>query len=457
MVAPRGYLYQGTGNLSSIGVDVAAGTHPNGAAVDPTGRFLYVANNGDNTVQQYTINQLTGIVTSIGTIAAGGGTWNVVVDPTGRYVYSVNTGSVSQYSINQSTGALSSLGADVTVGVGTGTAIAVDPTGRFLYVGGNSAAVVLLTINQSNGTLTAGSSYNIISTPYSMVVDPTGRWFYVNTGLSGKTISQFSINQTTGALTSIGPDVATGLLPTTIVVDPAGIYAYSINYFTTINIYSINQNTGALTEITGSPISVSNNQQSAVIDPTGKYLYIANYTQSTVSQYKINQTTGLLTLVTADISSGLNPDFIVVESSGRFIYTTNYTGNSVSQYVINNVSFGNVNFSTVNDSYGSVRSIPWSGGADKTSNYTLAATDNGQFISLGGGGSITIPASVFTAGAVITIYNNTSSGITITCSAVTTYIAGVNLVKTSLLLATRGVVTVLYTSATSVVVSGSVS
>lgn len=102
------------------------------------------------------------------------------------------------------------------------------------------------------------------------------------------------------------------------------------------------------------------------------------------------------------------------------------------------------------------RNIPQSG-AVKTGSYTLATDDVGEFIHISTGGSIVIPTSVFSTGDAITLYNNTTGSITITCSAPTAYIAGTNTVKTSMTLATRGVATVLFYSATACVVTGNVS
>jgi hypothetical protein len=93
----------------------------------------------------------------------------------------------------------------------------------------------------------------------------------------------------------------------------------------------------------------------------------------------------------------------------------------------------------------------------KTGSYTLAVGDVGKYVQLGSGGSITIPTSTFAEGDAITLYNNTTGNITITCSAPTAYIAGTNTVKTSMTLATRGVATILFYSATACVVSGNVS
>ena len=93
----------------------------------------------------------------------------------------------------------------------------------------------------------------------------------------------------------------------------------------------------------------------------------------------------------------------------------------------------------------------------KTGSYTLAVGDVGKYVQLGSGGSITIPTSTFAEGDAITLYNNTTGNITITCSAPTAYIAGTNTVKTSMTLATRGVATILFYSATACVVSGNVT
>ena len=87
---------------------------------------------------------------------------------------------------------------------------------------------------------------------------------------------------------------------------------------------------------------------------------------------------------------------------------------------------------------------------------TLVATDVGKFLSLSAG--VIIPASVFAAGDVISLYNNTSGNLTVTCSAVTlAYIAGTDTDKASVTLATRGVCTVLFIDATTCVLTGNVS
>lgn len=115
-----------------------------------------------------------------------------------------------------------------------------------------------------------------------------------------------------------------------------------------------------------------------------------------------------------------------------------------------------VNANSFSDSKGKVRAIPKSG-STKTANYVLATSDNGLFVEVGSGGSITIPDSTFSTGDAVVIFNNTSGNITITCSITTAYVAGINTDKATMTLATRGLAVVLFISGTECVVSGNVA
>jgi len=108
------------------------------------------------------------------------------------------------------------------------------------------------------------------------------------------------------------------------------------------------------------------------------------------------------------------------------------------------------------DQNGKLRAVPQSG-SSKTSSYTLATTDVGEYILLGASGAIVIPDATFAAGDVITIFNNTASTATITCSITTAYIAGTFTDKATMTLAAAGVATVLFITSTLCVVSGNVT
>jgi hypothetical protein len=102
------------------------------------------------------------------------------------------------------------------------------------------------------------------------------------------------------------------------------------------------------------------------------------------------------------------------------------------------------------------KAIPQSGAA-KTTSYTLATGDIGEFIEVGASGSIVVPDATFSAGDAVVIFNNTSGAITLTMSITTAYIGGTDADKATISLATRGICNVLFISGTVCVVTGNVT
>jgi hypothetical protein len=102
------------------------------------------------------------------------------------------------------------------------------------------------------------------------------------------------------------------------------------------------------------------------------------------------------------------------------------------------------------------KNIPQSGSA-KTTSYTLATGDVGEFIEVGASGSIVVPNATFAAGDAVVIFNNTSGSITITCSIATAYIGGQDTDAATVTLLTRGVCNVFFISGTVCVITGNVT
>lgn len=83
---------------------------------------------------------------------------------------------------------------------------------------------------------------------------------------------------------------------------------------------------------------------------------------------------------------------------------------------------------------------------------TLVIGDRGSLVSVTGG--VTVPANIFSARDVVSIYNNTSGALTITQgAALTLRLAGTTLTGNRNL-ATRGLATVVFVSATEAIISG---
>ena len=104
--------------------------------------------------------------------------------------------------------------------------------------------------------------------------------------------------------------------------------------------------------------------------------------------------------------------------------------------------------STVADSKGDVRKIIQN---TQGSTYTLVAADAGKHILASG--TVTIPNSVFAAGDAVTIVNNTAGDLTLTASVGTLYNSA-DAATGNRTLATRGMATILFASATVAYISG---
>lgn len=111
------YTIGGGGAITTItGSPFASGAAPSGVAVSQNGDFLYVSNQGSNDVSAYTITPGTGVLVPLASnvgnpFAAGTSPSAVTVSPNGSFLYVSNQGSdsVSGYTITGGTGGLASM------------------------------------------------------------------------------------------------------------------------------------------------------------------------------------------------------------------------------------------------------------------------------------------------------------------------------------------------------------
>jgi 6-phosphogluconolactonase len=126
------------------------------------------------------------------------------------------------YTINPTNGTLTSAGAAVTTGDFGADLVAVDPSGKFACVanwgeGNTAGSVSTYTINGTTGTLTSTGTIQApcepppslgSCAPWSLAVHPSGKFAYVTNegGFSPTSVSVYAINATTGVLTNVDRD-----------------------------------------------------------------------------------------------------------------------------------------------------------------------------------------------------------------------------------------------------------
>jgi len=163
----------------------------------------------------------------------------------------------------------------------------------------------------------------------SLISNPAGTFLF-ESGANDQQVVVFGVDQTTGALTTVGSSPITGFAGQ-LSTDGLGKYLYvtAANLGTQVTVFAIGS-TGALTPVVGSPFSISIAQLEG--EPTGKFLFGvtgngANNgvgTDSHIYVFSIDQTTGAITPVTGSpFATTLIPASLTVHPSGKFVYTFN--------------------------------------------------------------------------------------------------------------------------------------
>ncbi|MBM3976686.1 MAG: hypothetical protein FJ299_06815 [Planctomycetes bacterium] len=330
----NGYLFTGTD------------TAPRAVTTNPSGTFAFVAMNNSSTIQSYVINPANGRLTVSGTAVTS--TANPIalgMDPLGRYLYAANSsGTVTSYTIGSGTGQLTPTSApSVTAGTSP-AAIAVDPLARFVYVvntGSDDAHGY--SINPANGNLTAlaGSPFPVGDDPLGVAIDPTGGFLYcVNFG-AVDSVSAYSINATTGALTELtglGSPYATGVDPVAIAITADGAAAYVSNVGgASISVFSRNTGTGALTS--SGPTATGTAPVAVAADLSGAFLYSLNLGDAELRSYSIGGGAALTAVAPFETRTRAQPRAIAFApglSSATFttdaVYAANQLDADVNQF-----------------------------------------------------------------------------------------------------------------------------
>jgi len=214
---------------------VVTGVAPVWAAVSPNNDFVYVTNFTSNTVSAFTLNTTSGVVGAVGSFAAGAEPGAVAVDPSGRFAYVANDvgtnlpGSVSAYSIG-ATGALTAVAGSPFV-AGTNPQQGIAATAGFVYVSNlETSNVSAYSINAGTGALTqlATSPYATGAGPVSLAMDPAGKFLFTANSNTNN-ISAFTVNADGSLSPVVGSPFTAGSSPQYLVTDRTGAHLYVVN------------------------------------------------------------------------------------------------------------------------------------------------------------------------------------------------------------------------------------
>jgi 6-phosphogluconolactonase (cycloisomerase 2 family) len=260
----------------------------------------------------------------------------VAVHPCGCLAYVVNafTDNIFVYKIDSNTGMLKfPLVDSKAINYGPNS-VAVDPTGRFVYVTasvsdvpGDVDKVWMFQVDPTTGRLIPNGNVGSRGVkPTSVAVHPNGRFAYVTNGDSFS-VTMFAIDPMAGGLTSLGW-VYAGAEPSAVALDPAGHFAYTANYGSDdVSMFKIDRDTGELEEI-GPPVGAGLLPYSLTVDATGRFVYVTNDFSDDVSMFKIDGPTGQLKPLAPAVDAGHQPTGVAV--AGPYVYVANAGGGSLT-------------------------------------------------------------------------------------------------------------------------------
>ena len=182
---------------------------------DAGNKFLVTADKGLSKMLVYRFDAAKGSLTPnqppSAALPPGSGPRHFAFHPNGRWLFTIaeQAATITTFGWDQKSGSLTALSSVPTrpAGFTTGSTaeIAVHPSGRFVYGSNRGHDSIAVFDVGADGALTLVEHEPTRGqTPRNFALDPTGKWLIAANQRSG-TLAVFSIDQTTGALTPVGP------------------------------------------------------------------------------------------------------------------------------------------------------------------------------------------------------------------------------------------------------------
>lgn len=201
-----------TGEVNPTPLDVVpTGKNAHAIATDPSNKFLFVTNLGDDVILQYRFNEVTGKITPNDPPAVatrkGAGPRHFAFHPNRRFVFCTNEldGSLDTYRLDMSgtlrrVDLVSVMPAHFKGGAPAAADVHPTPDGRFVYASERaSSTIAAFQVNGDSGTLTLVGNYRTETQPRAFNIDPEGKYLLA-AGQKSNGLSSHEIDRHTGAL-----------------------------------------------------------------------------------------------------------------------------------------------------------------------------------------------------------------------------------------------------------------
>jgi 6-phosphogluconolactonase len=318
--------------------------------------LVFVTNSGSGMVSAFAVSMSGSLsLVSGAPFPAGAGAEFLAFDSVHKFLFVSNQGAntVSAFSVNTSTGMLAPVAGSPFATGARPTGIAADPMGRFVFVANQAADSISVFIIGANGSLSPapGSPFSAGS-PYGLAVNTAGTVLFANNFPDSmvsdlNTVSSFQIGAN-GALTPVsGSPFATAnsagfASAIGLAADPSGKFLFVADHMAQ-SIVSFNiLSTGALTPVSALPapapacsVSCHSNPLRLAVHPNDQFVYATNVQACTLSAFKMIN--GALSSI-AEVPTGQHPFGVALDPTGTFLFVANKMDNTISAFSVNSTT-----------------------------------------------------------------------------------------------------------------------
>lgn len=291
------YSIGSDGKLYGLSTPSITGTYPTAAAIDSTGTYLYVTytyQGGFSPVSPGPGGITIFPIKSDGSLGTPSNV-NVGNNPIGIAVSAPTCTTTPVISTNKACAAGGTPNTFVYV-VDAETTLA-KPTILGFAQSSTDGSLTMLSGTTFNSTLGTYQGASAGVSPSAIAIDPTGKFVYVPDKQQNEVFGYQIAGSTTGNLTPlVSSPYATGGYPVAITIEPRGKYVYVANYNSnSVTSYSLNLGNGSLGASAGSGFTTNTGPTCVTVETAlGIYLYTSNYLDASISGGQLSPDTGQL-------------------------------------------------------------------------------------------------------------------------------------------------------------------
>ncbi|MEO6679407.1 MAG: lactonase family protein [Pseudomonas sp.] len=325
--------------------------------------FAYISSPGDGLISQYRLDQSNGALSLIEQVNAGDQVNPMAITPDGKALFAalrVKPFQVLGFSIDPTSGHLTPRSkAPLAESMAY---LSTDRKGHYLL--GASYGADTLSVQPIDKAYQPSASILTYKTgphAHSLRTDPSNRFAYAG-NLGADKVLQYRLDAKTGALSPIGSgaiSVPDNTGPRHLAFSPNGKYLYVVGEMSgTVTAFSINDSTGALTQIAvangiperlklarGEVRDARNNDlkddptpriwaADLRISPDGKLLLMTERSSSSVSAFSVDPATGHLSYLENYPVEEKQPRNIAFSPNGRWLLVTGEKSEKVGTYAV---------------------------------------------------------------------------------------------------------------------------